>query len=137
MTEDEDWMGHLINSRDSTPPAEDFKIETFDGIRYKILFTSVNNNEALDDGGVRRVHVERIPNSDVFEKMTVEEIAQYVKSVIKHMYANSPLTQTIVDAIAKTNVCSRCGGFGVEDYLIYGTSKVCDICNGSGLRPIK
>jgi len=66
-----------------------------------------------------------------------EKLLTDYRHIITKYYTNSPLVQAIVDAIAKTNICSSCGGFGFEDYLIYGTSKVCDICDGRGLRPVK
>jgi hypothetical protein len=51
------------------------RIVTFDNIRYKIFD---DNN-----GGIRAVHIERVPNSDHFEKMTVAEIEKYVAAVVR------------------------------------------------------
>ena len=55
-----------------------FKIETFEGIRYKV-FLSDNLN------GVSKVHIERERNSDVFENMTNDEIMTYVGAIVREV----------------------------------------------------
>jgi len=47
---------------------------TFDGIRYKIFD---------GNGGAGIFHIERVPNSDHFEKMTVDELTKYVAAVVR------------------------------------------------------
>ena len=70
---------------------ENFKVETFEGIRYKIFLTEKVTPE---NSGVSKIHIERVPNSSVFEKMTTEELKKYVGDAIRaslHRWAISDL----------------------------------------------
>lgn len=59
---------------------EKFKVETFEGIRYKIFLV---DKVTADDSGVKKIHIERVPNSGVFEKMTTEELKKYVGDAVR------------------------------------------------------
>ena len=56
---------------------EAWKIEEFGGIRYKIFL------DPTTESGVSKIHIERVVGSDVFEKMTSEEVRDYVGAMFR------------------------------------------------------
>jgi len=64
---------------------DNFKIETFEGIRYKIFLVDKVNDEG---NGISKIHIERNFNSGLFEKMTIDEIKKYVGDVGRDIFRN-------------------------------------------------
>jgi hypothetical protein len=61
------------------------EIVTYNGIRYKLF---LHEKKTEDDSGISTVHIERSSGSNVFEKMTNDEIAEYVLRVVRHVLAS-------------------------------------------------
>jgi hypothetical protein len=69
-----------------------FEIATYNGVRYKLF---LYEKETEDDIGISTVHIERSFGSSIFEKMTYDEIAEYVKSVVRHVLASDDFVKSV------------------------------------------